>query len=107
LRRALANTIILPLRDCEVPSTDMSTKYAWIFFRYARWLLWLAALGYAIEFLLHRADHLNSFGNLLLTTEFWMFFLPLAAILAGCLELMMRDRAGIVTSQTAKVGFDR
>jgi hypothetical protein len=85
----------------------MIAKYAWMFFRYARWLLWLAAIGYSIEFLMHRADHLNSFGNMLLTTEFWMFFLPAAAVFAGCFELMMREKAGIVRSQSGQVGFER
>jgi hypothetical protein len=68
---------------------------AWLFFRCLRWLLWIGAIAYSIEFVLHRADHLNLFGHLLPTTEAWMFGLPLAAIFAGYFELMMRERTGL------------
>jgi hypothetical protein len=68
---------------------------AWLFFRCLRWLLWIAAAAYYIEFFVHRPDHLNSFGNILPATEFWLFALPLAAIFAGFFELMMRERTGL------------
>jgi hypothetical protein len=66
----------------------------WLFFRCLRWLLWLGAVAYYIEFSLHRSNHLNQFGQLLLTSEVWMFGLPIAALFAGYLELMMRERTG-------------
>jgi hypothetical protein len=68
---------------------------AWLFFRVLRWLLWLAAIAYNIEFMAHRPDHLNQFGHLLRGTEFWMFSLPVAAVFVGFFELMMRERAGL------------
>jgi hypothetical protein len=68
---------------------------AWQFFRCLRWLLWLGAAGYYIECVIHRPDHLNQFGHLLPTTEFWMFSLPLMAVFAGFFELMMRERTGL------------
>jgi hypothetical protein len=68
---------------------------AWRFFRIMRWLVWLAAVGYYIEFLVNRPYHLNQFGHLLTTTEFWIFGLPIAAIFNGFLELMMREKAGL------------
>jgi len=68
---------------------------AWQFFRGLRWLLWLAAIAYNIEFVLNRPDHVNQFGHLVHSTEFWMFILPLAALFAGFFELMMRERAGL------------
>jgi hypothetical protein len=83
----------------------MSAAYAWLLFWYARWLLWLGTIGYSIEFLIHRPQHLNTFGNLYLTTEFWMFMLPLAAVFAGCFELMMRDRAGLPRPRPGQIGF--
>jgi hypothetical protein len=61
----------------------------------------------AAWFLFHRQEHFNVFGQLLLTTEFWMFSLPFAAVFAVCLELMMRERAGITRSADHKVGLDR
>ena len=68
-------------------------KAGWKALRILRLVLWLAAIGYYGWFMLTRADHLDSFGHLLRTTEFWMFMLPLAAIFVGFLELMMRERA--------------
>src|SRR5262249_1285130 len=70
----------------------MSARHLWLFFRYSRWLLWLAWLGYCIEFVIHREQHIGAFNELSLTTEVWMFGIPLVAILFGLLELMMRDR---------------
>jgi hypothetical protein len=93
--------------DDLVEGVFMWAKCLWLFFRYARWLLWLATIGYSIEFLFHRQEHFNVFGQLLLTTEFWMFSLPFAAVFAVCLELMMRERAGITRSADHKVGLDR
>jgi hypothetical protein len=45
----------------------MSAKHLWLFFRYARWLLWLATIGYSIEFMIHRPQHLDPFGRLYLS----------------------------------------
>ena len=67
----------------------------WLFFRCMRWLLWLSAAAYNIEFVLNRSSHQNTFGHLLITTEFWMFSLPIAALFAGFVELMAREQAGI------------
>ena len=53
----------------------MTVSYAYLFFRYARWLLWLAALAYSVEYLLNTRSHMDSFNHLLRTTEFWMFAL--------------------------------
>jgi hypothetical protein len=68
---------------------------AWLFFRGLRWLLWLGALAYYVEYLIHSPNHVNQFGHLLPTTEVWMFALPLAAVFVGFFELMMRERAGL------------
>jgi hypothetical protein len=64
-------------------------------------------IGYSIEFMIHRSQHLDPFGRLYLTTEVWMYLLPLAAIFVGCFELMMREKAGISRLQSDQVGFDR
>ena len=85
----------------------MWAKRLWLFFRYTRWLLWLATIGYSIEFMIHRSQHLDPFGRLYLTTELWMYLLPLSAIFVGCFELMMREKAGISKLQIDQVGFDR
>jgi hypothetical protein len=75
---------------------------AWLFFRSLRWLLWLGFVACTTEFVLNRSAHLNQFGNLLHTTEAWMFGLPLGALFAGFLELMMRERTGL-----SRPGFGR
>jgi hypothetical protein len=85
----------------------MAARRLWIFFRYTRWLLWLATIGYSIEFMIHRDDHMDAFGRLYLTTESLMFALPVAAVFAGCFELMMRDRAGITRQKGDQIGLKR
>jgi hypothetical protein len=87
----------------------MSARHLWIFFRYTRWLLWLATIGYSIEFMMNRQHHMDEFGRLALTTEFFMFALPLAAVFAGCIELMIRDRAGITRGpqKSDEIGLKR
>jgi len=67
----------------------------WLFFRCLRWLCWIATAGYFLEFYLHRRDHLTSFGQLIPSTEFWMFVLPIAGVFIGFLELMARERTGL------------
>jgi hypothetical protein len=59
-----------------------------------RWLFWMGAAAYYLEFVINRPDHLNHFGHLLRATEFWMFSLPIVG-LSAYLELMMRERAGL------------
>jgi hypothetical protein len=68
---------------------------AWLLFRGLRWLLWLGTIAYYAEFLSNPQDHLTPFGHLLVTTELWMFGLPLAAVFMGFFEMMMRERAGL------------
>ncbi len=63
--------------------------------RILRWLLWLAFLGYSASVWADRARYLNSFGQLVRSTEFLLFGLPMAAVVVGLLEMMMRDRAGL------------
>jgi len=68
---------------------------AWFCFRVVRWLSWIGLVVYSVLFVSDRQSHLNSFGQLLHTTEAWMFGLALLAVFAGCLELMMREKAGL------------
>jgi hypothetical protein len=85
----------------------VSAAGAYLLFRYCRWLLWFAALGYSIEYLLHTSSHLDSFNHLLRTTEFWMFTLPNLAMIAGFFELMMRDKAGLPRPKLGQLGLPR
>ena len=85
----------------------MIASKAYLFFRYARWLLWLAALACAAEYLHHTRSHLDSFNHLLRTTEFWMFALPNLAMFAGFFELMMRDKAGLPRPKFGQLGLPR
>ena len=79
----------------------------WQLLRYTRWLLWLAFLGLSLEFYMHRQEHLDAFSRLRLTTEAWMFGLPLAAVFVGFLELIVREKAGIRRVTGQKVGLER
>jgi hypothetical protein len=78
-----------------------------LFFRYSRWLLWLAWLGYNLEFVIHRQQHMDPLGQLALTTEVWMFGLPIAAVTVGLFEMMMRDMAGIKWEPKNPISVDR
>jgi hypothetical protein len=84
----------------------MSARRLWSVIRYTRWLFWLAFLGYALEFYIHRQQHMY-LGQLLPTTEAWMFGLGLAAVTAGMVELKARDKAGITRKPDSKIGLDR
>ncbi len=68
---------------------------AWLFFRAARWLLWFAffAVGFYVSW--NRDDLLTGFGHLPLAVDIALFGLGNAAVFAGFMELMMRERAGI------------
>ena len=67
----------------------------WLALRAARWLLYIGFLAYGYAFVLDRSSYINSFGNLLRSTEAWMFGLGVGAVYVGMLELMMREKAGI------------
>jgi hypothetical protein len=85
--------IIMAARSGEKPMRQETLT--WLVFRCLRWMCWIATAGYLVEFQLHRGDHLSGFGQLLPSTEFWMFGLPLAAVFIGFFELMARERAGV------------
>ena len=70
-------------------------KAAWVTFRILRLGLWVVTAAYYVRFFMNRGDFLTSFGHLQTATELWMFGLPLAAVFAGFLELMARERAGL------------
>jgi hypothetical protein len=61
--------------------------------RILRWLLWIGFVGHSLYFVYDRAPHLTQFGHLTMGTELAMFGLALGGILAGLLELMLRDWA--------------
>jgi hypothetical protein len=84
----------------------MIARRLWMFFRCTRWLLWLAFIGYSIEFVVHRHDHMDEFSRLYLTTEFILFSLPVAAVFVGFFELMTRDRAGITRQKSDQIGLN-
>lgn len=71
-------------------------KTAWLCMRALRWLLWVGFFLYCLHYVLFSASHLDHFGHLFLSTEIAMYGLSLAAVGAGLLELMLRDKAGIV-----------
>ena len=74
----------------------MSTKIAvWLLFRALRWLGWLGFFGYCFFVAMNRDTQLDQFGHLSPAMELLMIALGVGAILAGFLELMMREWAGL------------
>ena len=67
----------------------------WAAFRVVRWLAWIGLAIYSVWFLFDPRRHFDAFGQLLHSTEGAMFGFTLAAVFAGLLELMMRERAGL------------
>jgi len=67
----------------------------WLLFRAIRWLACITFLAWSAWFIHDRAPHLNSFGQLLPGAEAMWFLSAVAALFAGFLELMMRERAGL------------
>ena len=67
----------------------------WQVLRVLKWVFWVATIGYYIECLVHRSAHQNAFGQLLHTSEFWLFGLPIAAVFAGFMEMAAREEAGL------------
>ena len=67
----------------------------------------MATIGYSIEFMMNRQHHMDEFGRLYLSTEFWVYFLPLGAVFAGLLEMMMRGRAGITRLKGDQISLKR
>jgi hypothetical protein len=70
-------------------------KVTWQLLRISRWALWLAFLGYCFYVYAFREGQYNQFGHLPFSTELTIFGLATAAVFAGLLEMMMRERAGI------------
>jgi hypothetical protein len=70
-------------------------KATWQLLRVSRWALWLAFLGYCFYVYAFREGQYNQFGHLPFSTELTIFGLATAAVFAGLLEMMMRERAGI------------
>ena len=71
----------------------MAWLVAYQFMRALKWLLWASFIGHSLYFMYDRAPHLTQFGHLTNATAFAMFGLSMAAVIAGLLELMLRDKA--------------
>jgi hypothetical protein len=67
----------------------------WKLLRVARWALWIAFFGYGFYVHAYHEALVNQFGHLSLGIETTIFGLANAAVFAGLLEMMMRERAGI------------
>jgi len=80
-------------------------RTGWLVMRALRWLLWIAFFGYCLHYLLYSSKHLDHFGHLYLSTEIAMYGLSLAAVFAGLLELMLRDKAGITRTSPPAQGL--
>jgi hypothetical protein len=73
----------------------MNAKIAiWLFFRALRWLCWIGFFAYCFFVTTHRETQLDQFGHLPFAMELLMIGLGVGGMLAGFLELMMRERKG-------------
>jgi hypothetical protein len=61
--------------------------------RLLKWLLWASFLGFTAYVMHDRAPHVTGFGHPTLATELMLFGLSGAALIAGLLQLMLRDKA--------------
>ena len=59
------------------------------------WALWIAFFGYCFYVHANHEALVNQFGHLPMGIEMTIFGLANAAVFAGLLEMMMRERAGI------------
>ena len=67
----------------------------WKLLRVTRWALWIAFFGYCFYVHAYHEALVNQFGHLPFGIELTIFGLANAAVFAGLLEMMMRERAGI------------
>ena len=79
----------------------MTARTAWHALRGLRWLLWAAFLGYALLYWLNPSSYHDQFGHLLLSVEVVLYALPVAAVFVGFMEMVTREKAGIVRAQPA------
>src|SRR6185503_3028003 len=86
-------SIMRPRMGDEAMSEPIMT---WLAVRAVRWIAWIGFFGYSLHFMLYPQSHVNSFGHLYYMTEAGMFGFGLIALFAGFLELMTRERAGLV-----------
>jgi O-antigen ligase len=61
-----------------------------------RWLLWAVFLGFSLAYWLDPARYVDQFGHLRLWVETVMFGLPVAAVFVGLMEMMTREKAGVL-----------
>ena len=67
----------------------------WLLFRTLRWLGWLGFFGYCFFVTMNRDTQLDQFGHLPAAMELLMIGVGVGAFLAGFLELMAREWAGL------------
>ena len=67
----------------------------WLVLRISRWLFWLGFFAYCFYVQTFREDLVNQFGHFPFDIELTIFGLANAAVFAGLLELMMRERARV------------
>jgi len=84
-----------------VAGNHRTAHTGWHLLRLLRWLLWAAFLGFCLMFWLDRPSYVNQFGHLLMWVEAVMFGLPVAAVFVGFMEMVMREKAGIVRAKPA------
>jgi hypothetical protein len=68
----------------------------WLGMRALRWLFCFGFVGYCVAYLYDRPRYINIFGQLLPSFEFAVFGFGIGAVFLGFLELMMREKAGLV-----------
>jgi hypothetical protein len=67
----------------------------WLFVRALRWASVLLFVGFSLTFLNNPAPWLTQFNHLIRAAEMIFFGSGLAFVIAGLVELMLRERAGL------------
>jgi hypothetical protein len=84
----------------SLPAWRMTAATWWAISRILHGALWLAVIAYNFYFWIDPKDHFNQLGALRLSTEVWMFGLPMAAVCVGFFQMAMRDHAGVRRPRT-------
>jgi branched-subunit amino acid ABC-type transport system permease component len=79
-----------------MPSTVANAGIAvWLMARALRWLCWIAFFALCIYVRINRATIVTSLNQLPQSLELLIYSLGCAAVFAGFLELIMRERVGL------------
>ena len=81
----------------------MTRVTMWQGARALHWILWIAFFAFCIYVRVNRASILTILQQLPQSVELTMYGLAVAAVFAGFLEMMMRERAGLARARFGRM----